>query len=121
MKKRVLLVDDEPRVRASLKAVLESSYEIIEAADAADGIQLFKRESPDLVLLDVILPGTDGLTALQTMRAEDRTVPVIMLTGTKSVKTAVDAMKMRSLARCPRQRRVGRVQSNVLACVAHAG
>ncbi|WHZ14078.1 MAG: Two-component transcriptional response regulator, AtoC family [Nitrospira sp.] len=93
MKKRVLLVDDEPRVRASLKTVLEPTYEILEAADAAEGLQIFKRESPDLVLLDVILPGTDGLTTLQTMRSEDRTVPVIMLTGTKSVKTAVDAMK----------------------------
>jgi DNA-binding NtrC family response regulator len=41
----------------------------------------------------VILPGTDGLSVLQTIRAEDRTAPVIMLTGTKSVKTAVDAMK----------------------------
>src|SRR5574340_1466245 len=93
MKKRVLLVDDEPRVRASLKTVLEPTYEILEAADAAEGLQIFKRESPDLVLLDVILPATDGLPTLQTMRSEDRTVPVIMLTGTKSVKTAVDAMK----------------------------
>jgi len=41
----------------------------------------------------VILPGTDGLSVLQTLRAEDRTTPIIMLTGTKSVKTAVDAMK----------------------------
>jgi DNA-binding NtrC family response regulator len=45
------------------------------------------------VLLDVILPGTDGLSVLQTLHAESRMVPVIMLTGTKSVKTAVDAMK----------------------------
>ena len=94
MKKRVLLVDDEPRVRASLKAVLEPTYDILEAAEAAEGLQLFKRESPDLVLLDVILPGTDGLAVLQAMRTENRAVPVIMLTGTKSVKTAVDAMKM---------------------------
>ena len=94
MKKRVLLVDDEPRVRASLRTVLEPTYEILEAADAAGGLQIFKHESPDVVLLDVILPGTDGLAALQTMRTENRTVPVIMLTGTKSVKTAVDAMKL---------------------------
>jgi DNA-binding NtrC family response regulator len=94
MKKRVLLIDDEPRVRASLKTVLEPVYEILEAADAADGLQIFKRESPNLVLLDVILPGTDGLTTLQMMHAEDHAVPVIMLTGTKSVKTAVDAMKL---------------------------
>ena len=94
MKKRVLLVDDEPRVRASLKMVLEPAYDILEAADAQQGIEAFKRESPSLVLLDVILPGTDGLSVLQTMRAEDPSIPVIMLTGTKSVKTAVDAMKL---------------------------
>ena len=94
MKKRVLLVDDEPRVRASLKTVLEPTYEILEAADAAEGLKSFKHDAPDLVLLDVILPGTDGLAALQTMRTENRAIPVIMLTGTKSVKTAVDAMKL---------------------------
>jgi DNA-binding NtrC family response regulator len=94
MKKRVLLVDDEPRVRASLKLVLEPVYDILEAADAQEGLEFFKRESPDLVLLDVILPGTDGLAVLQNMRAEEPNTPVIMLTGTKSVKTAVDAMKL---------------------------
>jgi DNA-binding NtrC family response regulator len=94
MKKRVLLIDDEPRVRASLKMVLEPTYDVITAEDAQEGLDLFRRESPNLVLLDVIMPGTDGLTVLQAMRAEDRSIPVIMLTGTKSVKTAVDAMKL---------------------------
>jgi DNA-binding NtrC family response regulator len=94
MKKRVLLVDDEPRVRASLKLVLEPVYEVLEAADAQEGLDLFKKESPNLVLLDVILPGTDGLSVLENMRTDDPTIPVIMLTGTKSVKTAVDAMKL---------------------------
>jgi DNA-binding NtrC family response regulator len=93
MKKRVLLIDDEARVRASLKMVLEPTYEVIQAADAQEGLELFRNEAPHLVLLDVILPGTDGLSVLQTLRAEDRAAPVIMLTGTKSVKTAVDAMK----------------------------
>ncbi len=93
MKKRVLLIDDEARVRASLKTVLEPAYEVIQAADAQEGLELFRKEAPHLVLLDVILPGTDGLSVLQTLRAEDRAAPVIMLTGTKSVKTAVDAMK----------------------------
>ncbi|MBU6432765.1 MAG: sigma-54 dependent transcriptional regulator, partial [Nitrospirae bacterium] len=93
MKKRVLLIDDEARVRASLKAVLEPAYETIQAADAQEGLELFQKEAPHLVLLDVILPGTDGLSVLQSIRAQDRTAPVIMLTGTKSVKTAVDAMK----------------------------
>ena len=94
LKKRVLLIDDEIRVRASLKAVLEPTYEVIQAADAQEGLDLFHKEAPHLLLLDVLLPGTDGLSVLQTLRAEQNPTPVIMLTGTKSVKTAVDAMKL---------------------------
>jgi len=94
MKKRVLLIDDEARVRTSLKMVLEPNYEILQAADAQEGLDTFRKEGPDLVLLDVILPGTDGLAVLETLRSESRMTPIIMLTGTKSVKTAVDAMKL---------------------------
>lgn len=93
-KKRVLLIDDEARVRTSLKMVLEPNYDIFQAADAQEGLDVFRKEGPDLVLLDVILPGTDGLAVLQTLRSESKMTPVIMLTGTKSVKTAVDAMKL---------------------------
>lgn len=92
-KKRVLLIDDEARIRTSLKMVLEPAYEILQAADAQEGLEVFRKEGPDLVLLDVILPGTDGLEVLKTLRSESKMVPVIMLTGTKLVKTAVDAMK----------------------------
>jgi len=93
-KKRVLLIDDEARVRTSLKMVLEPTYDIYQAADAQEGLEVFRKEGPDLVLLDVILPGTDGLAVLETLRSENKMTPVIMLTGTKSVKTAVDAMKL---------------------------
>lgn len=93
MKKRVLLVDDEPRVRTSLKMVLEPSFDVLCAQDAPEGLDIFRRETPHLVLLDVVLPGIDGLSLLQTLRAEERNIPVIMLTGTKTIKTAVDAMK----------------------------
>lgn len=93
-KKRVLLIDDEARVRTSLKMVLDPLYEILQAGDGHEGLDLFRKEEPDLVLLDVVLPGTDGLAVLQTLRMERKATPVIMLTGTKSVKTAVDAMKL---------------------------
>jgi DNA-binding NtrC family response regulator len=74
--------------------ILEPTYEVICAADAHEGLDLFRREPPNLILLDVILPDSDGLTLLQTIRSEDRDIPVIMLTAMKTVKTAVDAMKM---------------------------
>ena len=94
MKKRVLLIDDEAGVRASLKMVLEPTYELISACNGEEGLALYKTESPDVVLLDVMMPGEDGLSVLQTMRSEDLLTPIIMLTGTKMVKTVVDAMKM---------------------------
>lgn len=93
-KKRVLLIDDETRVRTSLKMVLDPLYEILQAGDGHEGLEVFRKEEPDLVLLDVVLPGTDGLAVLQTLRMERKVTPIIMLTGTKSVKTAVDAMKL---------------------------
>lgn len=93
-KQRILLIDDDPRVRASLKMVLEPIYDILEASDGQEGLDAFRQNEPDLILLDVILPGTDGLAVLQTLRMESKITPVIMLTGTKSVKTAVDAMKL---------------------------
>lgn len=93
-KQRILLIDDDPRVRTSLKMVLEPIYDILEASDGQEGLDAFRQDEPDLILLDVILPGTDGLAVLQTLRMESKITPVIMLTGTKSVKTAVDAMKL---------------------------
>lgn len=93
-RKRLLLIDDEARVRASLKMVLEPLYDITQASDGSEGLDVFRKEAPDLVLLDIVLPGTDGLAVLQMLRTERKSTPVIMLTGTKSVKTAVDAMKL---------------------------
>lgn len=94
MKKRILLVDDEAGIRASLKVVLEPVYETLSASTAQEGLDQFRRESPHLVLLDVVMPGMDGLALLKMIREEDARVPVIMLTGTKTVKTAVEAMKL---------------------------
>jgi len=94
MKQRILLVDDEPGIRASLRMVLEPTYEVLAASNGTEGLALFHRESPHLVLLDIIMPGEDGMVLLQTMRTEAPGIPVIMLTATKTVKTAVGAMKM---------------------------
>ena len=63
MKKRVLLVDDEPGIRATLKAVLEPIYEVSCASDARTGVDLFRQDAPNLVILDVMLPGTDGIAS----------------------------------------------------------
>lgn len=94
MKKRILVVDDEPAIVTSLKMTLEPTHEVLCASTAQEAIDRFRQELPNLVLLDLILPGADGLKVLELMRSEDPSVPVIMLTAIKTVKTAVDAMKI---------------------------
>ena len=94
MKKQVLLVDDEAGIRASIQMVLEPTYDLKCAGDGEEALEIVRRHCPDLVLLDIMLPGMDGLAVLKAIRAEDTRVPVIMLTATKTVRTAVDAMKL---------------------------
>lgn len=94
MKKRVLLIDDEVGIRTSLKMVLEPAYEVLSAGDGEEGLALFRSGCPDLILLDILLPGVDGLAVLKTIRSEDARTSVIMLTASTTVKTAVEAMKI---------------------------
>ncbi|WP_372593057.1 response regulator [Actinotalea sp.] len=77
----VLVVDDEPHIRAVLRGYLEADgYRVLEASSGEEALDLLRRESPDLVLLDVMLPGVDGLEVLRRVRATSQ-VPVILVTA----------------------------------------
>ena len=94
MSRMVLIVDDEKTIRWSLgEALSGEGYEVAEAENADKGFEIFRDRSPDLVLLDLRLPGEDGLSLLGRMKAMDPTVPVIMMTAYGEVGTAVEAMK----------------------------
>jgi len=78
---RVLVVDDEPMVREVVAAYLERDGHIVESASSgAEALQRLRRDPPDLVVLDVMLPGVDGLEVLRRLRS-DGEVPVILLTA----------------------------------------
>jgi DNA-binding response OmpR family regulator len=67
--RRVLVVDDEPHIRAVLRGYLEADgFAVSEAADGQDAVRQVRQDAPDLVLLDVMLPGIDGLEALRQVR-----------------------------------------------------
>jgi DNA-binding response OmpR family regulator len=78
---RVLVVDDEARIRALVRAYLENDgFEVAEAGDAESALQAERDWHPDLVVLDVMLPGTDGIEALRQLRTRTD-LPVILLTA----------------------------------------
>ena len=78
---KILVVDDDPDIVRLLKYFLEAKGRQVQTASTgAEALELFKREPPDLVILDVMLPGMDGWAVLQKIR-ESSQVPVLMLTG----------------------------------------
>ena len=93
MKKRILLVDDEAGVLASLKVVLEPTYQTIPAGSVREALDVFRQESPHIVMLDIMMPGEDGLSFLDAIRDEQPRIPVIMLSALNTVKMAVEAMR----------------------------
>src|SRR5947209_10196531 len=93
-KSRILVVDDEAAIRDSLRMTLEyEGYEFIGAATGQEGLALVERESPDLVLVDVKMPGMDGLEVLDRLRAMNETLPVVVISGHGTISTAVEATK----------------------------
>ncbi len=78
---KILVVDDDPDIAGLLKQFLEAKDRCVQtAADGPQALELFRKESPDLVILDVILPGMDGWAMLKKIREQSQ-VPVLMLTG----------------------------------------
>ena len=95
-KAKILVVDDEENIRKSLKMILEyEGYGFLEAADGEEALDVMD-ETPgvDLVLLDVKLPGRDGLEVLGEVKKKPYSPEVIMISGHGTIKTAVDATKL---------------------------
>jgi two-component system, NtrC family, nitrogen regulation response regulator NtrX len=94
MKTRVLVIDDEAGIRDHMRMILEyEGHECFVAPLAEEGIATFQRESPDVVFLDVKMPGMDGLEALRKLREANDQVPIVMISGHATIQTAVDATK----------------------------
>ena len=83
-KAKILIIDDDPDFVEATKLVLESKpYEVITAADGSEGIAKAKKEKPDLIILDIIMPVKDGFNAAEELKKDPelKKTPVIMLTS----------------------------------------
>jgi DNA-binding NtrC family response regulator len=87
----LLIVDDEPGVRQSLQLVFNKSFRVVEASSAEEAIQRVSEERPDIVLLDIVMPGADGLAVLKQMKSLHPDCQVIMLTALNTARTAFTA------------------------------
>jgi two-component system nitrogen regulation response regulator NtrX len=94
MKPRILVIDDEAAIRDSLRMILEyEHYEFVGASNGPDGLAQVQRDRPDLVLLDIKMPGMDGMEVLRKLRDLDDTLPVVIISGHGTLATAVEAIK----------------------------
>ena len=94
-KPKILVVDDEHLIRWSLEqSLLKQGYDAITAATGEDALKVVQEEAPELILLDIQLPGLDGLEVLERVKEIDEDILVIMVTALGVLETAVKAMRM---------------------------
>ena len=97
MAAKILVVDDDPNVQRGLEYTLKNEgYDVVIASDGAEAFRLYGAESPDLILLDVMLPKLDGYQVAEKIRAEEagsRHVPIIMLTAEREVEQKVRGLR----------------------------
>lgn len=91
---KIFLIDDERNVHYSFQRALGENFRVISAFSGEEALARFVAEPPDLVLLDVKLPGMEGLELLPRLKALDRDIPVILLTAYGTTETAITAMKL---------------------------
>ncbi|HEV7990767.1 MAG TPA: sigma-54 dependent transcriptional regulator [Gemmatimonadaceae bacterium] len=92
MNRRILIVDDEQGIRAALGQLLEfEGYDVRTASNARDGLAEYAKFKPNLVFMDVKMAGIDGLEALRTLREQDPSAVVVMISGHATIQTAVEA------------------------------
>ncbi|MBI1995161.1 MAG: response regulator [Deltaproteobacteria bacterium] len=87
----LLIVDDEAGVRASLQMVFNKNFRVLEAKSADESLQKVTDEKPDVVLLDIVMPGEDGLAVLKQIKSIQPECQIIMLTGLNTARTAFTA------------------------------
>ena len=95
MKPRILVIDDEAAIRDSVRMILEyEHYECIGASSGPEGLAVLKRDQPDMVVLDIKMPGMSGLDVLGEIRKVDEAIPVAMMSGHGTVADAMQATRL---------------------------
>lgn len=92
--KKLLIVDDDPHLLESLCVVFSGIYDVGTAASAEEADTLLEQHTPDVMLLDVILPGIDGVEFLRRIRTNHPQLPVVMISGAPSIRPVMKALEL---------------------------
>jgi DNA-binding response OmpR family regulator len=91
---KILIVDDEPELVQFVRRALETDgYQVLASTNGLDGIRLALSERPDLVLLDLVMPGVHGQAVLSALMAQDRSIRVMILSGTRDVQLRIACLE----------------------------
>ena len=92
---KILIVDDEEKILQTMKGSLEDEdYEVLTAKDGQEAIEKVRMESPDLIFLDIWLPGMDGMETLKAIKEHDSHLDVVLMKGHGTMSTAIQAIKL---------------------------
>src|SRR5262245_43645877 len=95
MTPRILVVDDEPAIRDTMRMILEyDGYECLTAGSGTEAVTAVERDAPDLVFLDIKMPGMDGLETLSRIRGLNDALPVVIVSAHGSATTALEAGRL---------------------------
>ncbi len=91
----ILLIDDEPQLRQLMRLALGAEYDILEAGDGTTGLSLAQEQHPDLILLDLRMPGLDGLSVLRKLKAHAQTaaVPIIIVSASGETEILMEGQR----------------------------
>jgi CheY-like chemotaxis protein len=94
VKPRILVVDDDPGIRMAIRAILENEYTITEAESIKESLEIFDRQTHDLVTLDIQMPEVDGMKGLSAFRHRSGKLPVILISGYRTFELAQEALRL---------------------------
>jgi len=94
-KKKILVVDDEPSNVELLKLILKKEYDVMTAFDGGEALKKIDEQSPDLILLDIMMPGINGYDVCRNLKSNEKTmsIPIVMITALKENKDRINAIE----------------------------
>lgn len=94
-KKQILVVDDNEDMRSFLSTILQNEYDIVTAKDGAEALKVFKKEAPDLVISDLMMPNLNGIELTKRLKSQPDTsyIPIVLLTAKSAIEDRLEAME----------------------------